>query len=42
MLTDSSKILVINKNSYELESVSTFDISKYRKKLVDSALEIIL
>ena len=39
ILSDSSKRLVINKTSYELDSVSTLEISKYKKKLVDSAME---
>ena len=41
ILTNTTKKLVIDKVNYELLSVSTLELSKYRKKLVDSALEII-
>ena len=41
ILTNTTKRLVIDKVNYELLSVSTLELSKYRKKLVDSALEII-
>ena len=41
ILTNTTKRLVIDKVDYELLTVSTLELSKYRKKLVDSALEII-
>jgi len=41
ILTNTTKRLVIDKVNYELLSISTLELSKYRKKLVDSALEII-
>ena len=38
-LSSSSKTLVIDGKSFELDKVSTLEMSKYKKKLVDSALK---
>ena len=39
ILNSSSKTIVIDNISYELDKVSTITLSKYKKKLVDSALK---
>ena len=38
-LSTSTNSIVIDGVSYSLEKVSTFELSKYKKKLVDSALK---
>ena len=37
MLSNNTKRLSINNITYELKNVSTVELSKYRKKLIDSA-----
>ena len=41
-LSSTSKRLVINGESFELEKISTLELSKYKKKLVDSAFHLIM
>jgi len=38
-LSQTSKTIVIDNKIYEISKVSAFDLSKYKKKLVDSALK---
>ena len=40
-LTKNTQKLSIKNKSFELKGISTVELSKYRKKLVDRALEII-
>jgi hypothetical protein len=39
ILSSSSKTIVIDNTPFELSKVSTLVLSKYKKKLVDSALK---
>ena len=39
ILSTTTNSIVIDDVSYNIEKVSTFELSKYRKKLVDSALK---
>ena len=39
VISNRSKNLTIDETMYELNKVSTLELSKYKKKLVDSALK---
>ena len=39
VVTNSSKSISIENNLYELKKISTIELTKFKKKLVDSALK---